>query len=838
MRTLVLLVMAPVSGCLCGDLFDDLPDGGAAVGGGVAGSGRVSGTVTPFRGADSVRLHPTPIDPALKRVGLAALNAGRARAPNQPVSSRRIVDTAVPLGTSGVLHGTHQTREVIAGELIVRFDERLSATDALKRVAPAGVTVRHAGFASQFLHLLQFTRVDGRPLSVGETRELEQQVERLPGVRFAELNGIKQALRAPNDSLYSAMWHLVPINMPAAWELERGETPVTVAVIDTGIISHPDLAGRVVAGADLIADANRALDGDGRDSDATDPGGDQPNGGSSWHGSHCAGTIGAATDNGAGIAGVNWNARIVPVRVLGKGGGTDFDITAGMVWASGGSVPGMPANANPAQVISMSLGGPGDPSEAYQDAIDSASSRGVTFVVAAGNDAVDASGFSPCNQTGVLCIGATRFNGTRASYSNFGQRIDLMAPGGEVAEDANGDGNPDGVLSTVKNDATGMATYTFEQGTSMATPHIAGVVSLLKARNPALTFTQVRDILVQTANTASRCNEGCGAGLVNVHAALLRATGTQPMGPARLSMSATELSFTSAATSQGLGLTNLGGMPLTVTLTTGGAQGSRVRFNPSSLTIAAGQTGQLQVSADLMGLAENVTHAATISVASNGGSASVGVKLRPGAISGRPVAVALIHLVNDEWKVADAVEAQSPSGFSYTLNAPAGTYFIFGAQDANGNNQFDEGEPIGLWPNTDSPKEVVVAAGANLTARNFVVSPQVNLNGNEARIIGTPCTGDAMCTGGFCATTFTDGYCTQDCSTTACPAGAKCLSGSSLSICLDTCSSPRGGRSTCRASYVCEDDGASGGLCIPNCNTITDFCDAPQRCSASTGYCE
>jgi serine protease len=843
-RTLVLmLAVTPfVPGCSCEDFFDE-PDGG--FGGGLSGpSGSVSGTVTPFRGADSARLTPLPVEAELRRAVLAQVNGPvLPRAPETRTFVDKAVREAPVLHTNDRLLGLHQPQEIVSSELIVRFTEKLTAARALAQLSLKGspLVLSHGGFASDFLHLIRFRRADGKPLTDGETRELLPSIAWVNGVRFVELNHVRHPLAVPNDSLYPSMWHLTALNLPAAWELEKGSAgTVTIAVIDTGIVQHPDLNPRVLAGYDMVTDATRAQDGDGRDSDATDPGRDLPNGGSSWHGSHCAGTIGAVTDNSSGISGVNWNARIVPVRVLGKGGGTDFDIAAGMTWASGGNVPGAAANANPASVISMSLGGQGEATQTYQDAIDSAAPRNAIFVVAAGNDNIDASQFTPCNQTGVLCIGATRFNGTRASYSNYGQRIDVVAPGGETAEDSNGDGKPDGVLSTVLNQAGTMPFFEFEQGTSMATPHVAGIISLMKARNPAITYAQAKQILVETANTSSRCNEGCGAGLVNAHAALLRVSGQQTSGPAKLSLSATDVFFTTASSTQALGITNLGGQPLNVTFAAGGAEAARLSFmGGATRTIAPGQSGSIQVVADLQGLSTSATAAATISVTSNGGNASVGVKLRAGGAGGRNVVVALVHQVNGEWKVAGATEAQAINNFAFTVAAPVGSYFLFGAQDANGNGQFEDAEPIGIWPNTDSPKTIDVTDRAMIAGRNFVVVPQVNVSDDAARVIGTPCTDDGTCgPGGTCALGFPQGYCTKDCSTAACPTGAKCLSGSTLSICLDTCTGPRRGGGTCRANYVCEDDGSGTGVCIPNCNTIQDFCDAPQTCSATSGYCE
>src|SRR5439155_7037218 len=148
----------------------------------------------------------------------------------------------------------------------------------------------------------------------------------------------------------------------------------------------------------------------------------------------------------------------------------------------------------------------------------------------------------------------------------YGARVDLMAPGGEVAEDSNGDGYPDGVLSTVKDDSNGMPAYKFMNGTSMATPHVAGIVSLLKSRIPSVTFAQAKQALTATANKDSQCSEGCGAGLVNVAAALQQLTGVGPTGPARLSLGTAELFFSPAQTQQVLQVTNTGGQTLDVVL--------------------------------------------------------------------------------------------------------------------------------------------------------------------------------------------------------------------------------------------------------------------------------
>lgn len=836
-RLLVVPALALVAaGCACTD-----PGNGGAGGG--SGTAMVAGTAIVFQ-PGSVGGPRAQLDAAMKKAVLAQLNRGHA-APRYgtAAAASKLSRAFAPaprllVPSSSAPLGVNEPARIRPGEVIVRFTEVIGAAEAARRLQISGRRFVHGGFASEHLHLARYTGLRGEALSEADTRELVALLGRRAGVKFTEANGIRHALAVPNDNLYPAMWHLPPINMPAAWDIEKGSvTSVTVAVVDTGIISHPDLNPRVQAGYDMISDITMANDGDGRDADPTDPGNDRPNGGSSWHGSHTAGTIGAATDNSTGVSGINWNARLVPVRVLGKGGGTDFDIAAGMNWAAGGTVPSAPTNANPASVVNMSLGGQGGPSQTYQDVIDDAATRNVIFVVAAGNDAIDASGFTPCNQTGVLCIGATRFSGKRSSYSNFGNRVDLMAPGGEVAEDENADGYPDGVLSTFKDDSNGSPAYSFQNGTSMAAPHIAGIVSLMKAKAPGLTFAQARNALVSTANPASQCNEGCGAGLVNVLKALQMVSGTAPSGPARLSLSSTELSFTPAQPQLQLQITNTGGQTLSVTLSIGGGQGSRVSFlGSNTATIAPGATAPVGLQADLSGLGAGSVTAATLTVSSNGGNATVGLKLRVPDTATRDAVIALVFQDNaGMWQVAQAATAPAP-GFQWSMSVAAGTYFLFGAQDANGNGSFDDNEPIGLYPTIESPKVLALAAGTNLGGLNFTLSPQASLGDNQSSVIGLPCTSDAACTPGVCGTGYPGGYCTQDCSTTACPLGSRCVAGDTFAVCFASCPGPRTGRSDCRAGYVCENDGTGNGVCIPACTSDPDC--APATCNVGSGYCQ
>ncbi|MEU2273076.1 S8 family serine peptidase [Streptomyces olindensis] len=344
----------------------------------------------------------------------------------------------------------------------------------------------------------------------------------------------------PNDTEYSKQWDLFEstagMNVPAAWDTTTG-TGVTVAVIDTGYVAHSDLAANIVGGYDFISDTAVSVDGNGRDSNPADPGdwynanecgAGIPASNSSWHGTHVAGTIAAATHNGKGVAGIAYGAKISPIRVLGKCGGYDSDIIDAITWASGGTVSGVPANTNVAKVINMSLGGGGACSTATQSAINGAVNRGTSVVVAAGNENTNASSSSPANCSNVITVAATNRAGSRASYSNYGSIVDISAPGGETRTST-----ANGILSTLNSGTKTPSSenYAYYQGTSMATPHVAGLAALMKSANPALTPAQIESAIKANARPLpGTCSGGCGAGLADAAKTVQAVKGGTPTG--------------------------------------------------------------------------------------------------------------------------------------------------------------------------------------------------------------------------------------------------------------------------------------------------------------------
>jgi subtilisin family serine protease len=321
----------------------------------------------------------------------------------------------------------------------------------------------------------------------------------------------------PNDPWFDAQWSLTQpgsgIDAPRAWQL-AGTSPVTVAVLDTGYTNHPDLDAKWLPGYDFIRERYLSVDGDGLDGNAIDEGDFEDFGacgnfyryGSSWHGTHVAGIIGAQANNSEGIAGVAPNSRILPVRVLGRCGGFDEDIADGIRWSVGAPVKGVPNNPSPAHVLNLSLGGQGPCGDEMQDAINTALARGVTVVVSAGNEADDAQNYSPANCKGVITVAATNRDGGFSSYSNNGPSIELAAPGGENE-------GLQQIISTLNSGSVGASGSYYQpyQGTSMAAPHVAGTIALMLTRNPNLTPGQVLNILLNTANGRSVEVFDCGA---------------------------------------------------------------------------------------------------------------------------------------------------------------------------------------------------------------------------------------------------------------------------------------------------------------------------------------
>lgn len=352
----------------------------------------------------------------------------------------------------------------------------------------------------------------------------------------------------PNDTLWPKQWEAPLINLPAAWNKSTGKD-IVVAVIDTGIIAHPDLQGQYLQGIDVISNIAHSKDGDGVDNDPTD---DDPD--SDFHGAHVAGILAAKSNNAIGRAGTASNAKILPVRALAAKGGSRVDIILGVIWAAGIKINSLVLdpisqepiplpnwiykNPHPAHIINMSLG-----SEEWCDPISSnifttLANKGVFVVAAAGNKNKPASMYYPASCLGVITVGALNKQGLKASYSNYGSVIDIMVGGGGSGIERDKDGNdinPKGIWSTVKNPATGKFDYFPYSGTSMAAPQVSGALALLLSQKPNLSYKQVSNLLKNSAELIDNCPKNCGAGKLNVDLLLSNAINVVPELPDRTS---------------------------------------------------------------------------------------------------------------------------------------------------------------------------------------------------------------------------------------------------------------------------------------------------------------
>jgi serine protease len=414
--------------------------------------------------------------------------------------------------------------------LVVRFvSPREGGPPGKPSAALVARLTRRAGMTLTARHAVSDdARVFALPEWVPETvaAALAARLAADPAVQYAMPDRLKTPLFVPTDPLYPQQWNLFGdaggVRLPAAWDRERGAPAVVVAMLDSGVLAHEDLdPARFVPGYDFISDPQIANDGDGRDGEC---GGGEPAEPSSWHGTHVAGVIGAATDNGVGIAGVNHGSRLLMARVLGKCGGYTSDIVDALRWAAGLSVPGVPDNVTPARVVNLSLGGDGPCSPLEQNAVDEVNARGVAVVVAAGNGTGDVADRSPANCRGVITVAATTRSGGRTAYTNTGSAVAVSAPGGDAVGDAAAN-----LIAPSNNGTAGRAEddYALVAGTSFAAAQVSGIAGLMVSTNADLSPQQIRDILMQTARAFPdpSCDSTlCGTGIVDAAAAVQAAS--------------------------------------------------------------------------------------------------------------------------------------------------------------------------------------------------------------------------------------------------------------------------------------------------------------------------
>ena len=680
------------------------------------GSGTVSGAVVPAVGQ-----------------GLEAVHAAGSRA---SLAERRFPASA----RKGVLLDPQGSFR--PGEMIVQFQPSLSAAAVGSMVERLSLEIGTR--APGQICLVRFPR-GMATLQKGvidqsirdRTLEVIEELNARSEVIYAQPNHLLRIEGAitPDDPFLPRMWHFSNIFVPEAWEITTGSPDIVVAVLDTGAkFNHPDLGPRLTGGqADFIGDPQNSLDGDGRDFDAEDPGDDPLGQNSTYHGSHVAGTIGAVTNNNLGVAGVNQVSPLMIVRAVGaEGVGSEFDIYQGLLYAVGlpnvlGQQPA--GDFAPARVVNMSLGG--DVIGPFgRQAVEDALETGVIIVASAGNSNSGGDHF-PSDLPGVMKVGAVDLLGNKAPYSNFGGNF-IVAPGGNLAADANGDDVEDGVISTVWNQFSDTPGYDFYQGTSMATAHVTGVISLMLSADPNLTREQVMTILEDTAtppagqdpSPAGGLHPFFGVGIVNAFRAVASAAGFSQSDP-RLGISPKNLDFIVIQDELKTRVFNLGGGNLQV-------QAPTVVTDSGGNWLVAELTGEdLTVTVDRSGLADG-SYKGRVQLTSNGGNGTVEVQLQVGVDESSNLGDIIVLAIDPRTlnSVGQSNAAKFELGYEYEIFPfPSGDYLILGGTD-NDDDGFicGEGEFCGFFPVSNQPLPVRVEAGLDTSGIDFTVEAEDELS--------------------------------------------------------------------------------------------------------------
>ena len=664
--------------------------------------------------------------------------------------------------------------EFVPDELIVKYAERLGTAqqqDVMEFTTQAlGLTPLAGSPSGPILMRLQDTAAG--PLSSqsetgfmgplhyatteqaakARTLDMIKLLRRGPTASYAEPNYLVHATAVPNDQYYERHWHYEQINLPAAWNITTGDDDIVVAVLDSGVVLHEDLEERMtdsfgrLLGYDFVSNDSLG-ERDGYDSNPIDEGNGIPNKTSSFHGTHVAGTIGATTNNRKGIAGVTWRGKLMPIRVLGKQRtpkgilvrGSSYDISEAIKYAA--KLDNASRNKPPvrANVMNLSLGSPCDfkDIQVYKEALKMAQNAGVIVVHAAGND--NCGHPTPISRIdGVISVAAVNAQRQKAWYSNFGPKIDVAAPGGNTSVDHDGDGLSDGVFSTVGKEpivpTKVYKVYGGMQGTSMAAPHVAGVVALMLSVNPDLTPNDINMLIADThphpqagpitqdLGTPGR-DDVYGYGLIDAYKAVqvARAMARNAMPPPlvndpELSVFPETLNFGSHRAVMQLELRNIG---------TGNLRFTDIRDNSSWLTVARSpSSGSLTVRANRAGLEEN-SYLGHIFISSNGGDRTIPVAMKvESGVSGGTIGTVYVLVLDASTLQTSGrgdITGAAERYFYRTPKVPGGTYLVIAGTDRDDDQYIcDSGEACGIYPLEDSPREIEI--NGDQTGIDFAVS--------------------------------------------------------------------------------------------------------------------
>ncbi len=615
------------------------------------------------------------------------------------------------LGASAV---TPVSMEFVPGEVIIKYKSRAYRSFAVgDRSDSLPTTVSVDQLLAEYPELQSENDISVRSLLGSSDEALAKQqtlkvvkaLQARDDIEFVEPNYLYHVSALPSDPGVSSQPHYNLINLQEAWDLETGSADVIVAVIDTGIaLGHPDLENKLVPGYDFVSNAATSGDGDGIDSNPDDPG--DPTSAIAYHGTHVAGTIAAEANNGQGGVGVAWGVKIMPLRALTYQSGSSLDVAQAILYAAGlpnrsGRVP-----ERRADVINMSLGGTAN-STTIANAIRDARAAGCIVVAAAGNSGSSAPNYPAANE-GVISVSAVNANKDLTYYSNYGTTIDVAAPGGESG-DLDGDGRSDSIYSTIK-DSSGRYTYGYMNGTSMATPHVAGVLALMRSANPGITPEEIDALIASGQLTsdlgpAGRDNQ-FGYGLIDA-AKAVRAVGIAE----RVNVSSSNLNLGLLDHQQTLqvsgGGTDTGFISAQVTQ-------SWLTVQPTSID-ALGR-GSYLVQVDRSSLADG-TYGADVQFLNAASEVVATTRVTilvsdvdPDADAGTEY-VFLKNATSSE--IVGPVMAELNQGvYSFNFSSvPEGTYYLLaGSDEDNDYYVCGAGEACGAYPTVESPLTITVSS--------------------------------------------------------------------------------------------------------------------------------
>ncbi len=624
----------------------------------------------------------------------------------------------------------HLSDDFVPGELIVNYATGINLASAVSSPAKLGLETK-AGAAGRPMRLSFNSSSDRGQIfeQLGATRKaasiassvsdtpVQKRLDTLALVKVlgqrsdiasADLNYRRYHSAIPNDPAYSdyQAWNYELIGIPEAWDTTTGSDDVIVAVIDTGaLLDHPDLDGRLISGYDFISDSSSSNDGDGIDSDPSDPGDSTVAGESSFHGTQVSGIIGATTNNATGVSGITWSGKIMPLRTLGIDGGTSYDIIQAVRYAAGLSNDSGTLPDTPADIINLSLGGTGY-SESEQDLYTQLQNSGIIVIASAGNYGSSIQSY-PAAYDGVFSVSAVDADGNLASYSSYGSSIDVAAPGGD---------DLDYVYSTNGDDSKGSIEpdYAGMQGTSVSAPHVTGVAALIKALRPELTSNDFDSLLRNGLITTDLGNSGrdddYGYGLIDAASAVAWAAGTETL-PTTLISDPGSLLFGISGTSSTIEVSASG----TDDVGTISVSSSEDWLSISATSIDSDGLGTYRATVDRTDLASG-SYSATLTFASSQSdiaavtvNVSMLVATTDTSIDGGYHHIYLLDPASEE--VAYETGGAFANGeISYNFPSVAsGTYLIYAGTDFdNDDSMSDEGESIGAYLSTSQLQTVRV----------------------------------------------------------------------------------------------------------------------------------